>query len=70
MGVKLSRIGPDTLLDHLGMKSGDVLQSINGFNMGDPQKALEAYGRLQSARSLKVQILRDGKPTSLDFNIQ
>ena len=69
-GVKLSGFGADTLLDHLGMKSGDVLLSINGFDMGDPQKALEAYGRLRQASNLKVQVERGGQPMTLEFNIQ
>jgi general secretion pathway protein C len=69
-GIRLMRIREGTLLSHLGMKNGDVLRSINGFDMGDPQKALEAYGRLRTADKLSVQVNRKGKPTTLDFHIQ
>jgi general secretion pathway protein C len=70
VGIKLYGIREGSLLSHLGMSNGDRLDSINGFEMGDPQKALEAYGRLRSASSLKVQINRKGTPTTIEYNIQ
>lgn len=70
VGIRLFGIRNGSLLSHLGMENGDRLESINGFNMSDPQKALEAYGRLQTANSLKVQINRKGAPTTLEFKIQ
>ena len=69
-GVKLFGVRKGTLLDHLGIQNGDTLDSINGFTMSDPQKALEAYGRLQSANKLTVKIKRGGQPQTLEFNIQ
>ncbi len=70
VGVRLYGIREGTLLSHLGMKNGDRLESINGFSMSDPQKALEAYGRLRTADKLAVKIDRKGTPMTLDFNIQ
>jgi general secretion pathway protein C len=70
VGIRMFGIRQGTLLNHLGMQNGDRLESINGFPMSDPQKALEAYGRLRTASSLKVQINRKGSPMTLDFNIQ
>ncbi len=70
VGLKLSRVRPGTLFDVLGLKNGDQLTSINGFELTDPQKALEAYGRLRTADRLSLQINRAGAPTTLDFNIQ
>ena len=70
VGIRMFGIRSGSLLSHLGMQNGDRLESINGFQMTDPQKALEAYGRLRSADSLKVQINRKGSPMTLEFNIQ
>jgi general secretion pathway protein C len=69
-GIRLFGIRPNSLLDHLGMKNGDRLESINGFDMSDPQKALEAYARLAQAEKLKVQLNRKGAPTAIEYNIQ
>jgi len=70
VGIRLFGIRKGTLLGSIGMKNGDRLESINGFAMGDPQKALEAYGRLRTASKLNVQVNRKGKPVTLNFNIQ
>jgi general secretion pathway protein C len=69
-GIKLFGISKGSLLNLVGMENGDSLESINGFNMGDPQKALEAYGRLRTASELTISFSRGGKKQSSKFNIQ
>jgi general secretion pathway protein C len=70
LGIRLFGIRPDTLLGTLGLQNGDRLESINGFNMGSPEKALEAYARLRTASSLNVKVNRKGAPVSIDYKIQ
>ena len=70
VGIRLFGVRPDSLLGTLGLENGDRLQSINGFEMSDPQKALEAYARLRSADKLTVTVNRRGKPMNLDFSIK
>lgn len=70
VGIRLFGVRPDSLLGTLGLENGDRLQSINGFEMSDPQKALEAYARLRSADKLQVTVNRRGKPTTIDFSIK
>ncbi|HTQ03143.1 MAG TPA: type II secretion system protein GspC [Polyangiaceae bacterium] len=70
VGIRLFGIRPDTLLGTLGIQNGDRLESINGFDMGSPEKALEAYARLRTATSLNVKVNRRGAPLSIDYKIQ
>jgi general secretion pathway protein C len=70
VGLQVSRIRPGTLFDVLGLKDGDQLQSINGFDLSNPQKALEAYGRLRQADSLSLKIVRGGSPVTVEYRIQ
>ncbi|MDI1451859.1 type II secretion system protein GspC [Polyangium sp. 6x1] len=70
VGIRLFGVRPESLLGTLGLENGDRLQSINGFEMADPQKALEAYARLRSADKLTVSVNRRGKPMNIDFNIK
>jgi general secretion pathway protein C len=70
VGIRLFGIRPDTLLGTLGMENGDRLQTINGFDMASPEKALEAYARLRTADHLTVQVNRRGQNMNLDFNIK
>lgn len=68
-GIRLFGVRPDTLLGTLGLQNGDRLETINGFNMGNPEEALNAYARLRSASKLNIKVTRRGKPMSIDFNI-
>jgi len=70
VGIRLFGIRPDTLLGALGMENGDRLQTINGFDMTSPEKALEAYARLRTADRLTVQINRRGQNINLDYVIK
>jgi general secretion pathway protein C len=70
VGIRLFGVKPDTLLGVLGMENGDRLQTINGFDMASPEKALEAYARLRTADHLTVQVNRRGQNMNLDYNIK
>ncbi len=70
VGIRLFGVRADTLLGTLGMENGDRLQTINGFDMTSPEKALEAYARLRTADHLTIQINRKGQNQNLDYNIK
>ena len=67
VGVRLFGIRPDTLLGSLGIQNGDRLETVNGFSMSSPEKALEAYTRLRAADGLKLQVNRRGQPVTIDI---
>jgi len=70
VGIRLFGVRPDTLLGVLGMQNNDRLQTINGFEVANPEKALEAYARLRTADKLTIQVNRGGKNMNLDYNIR
>lgn len=70
VGIRLFGVRPDTLLGTLGLQNGDRLEQINGFDMGSPEKALEAYARLRTAPNLTVKINRRGQSMNLTMNIK
>ncbi|MBX3232081.1 MAG: general secretion pathway protein GspC [Labilithrix sp.] len=70
VGVRLNGIKSDALLGVLGMQNGDTLKTINGFDMGSPEKALEAYARLRTADKLTISLSRGGKDMNIDYAIK
>ncbi len=70
VGVKLYGIRRGSLLSRLGLQNGDLLRTINGFDMSSPDKALEAYTKLRSASHLTVAIERRGQSMTLDYDIR
>ncbi len=70
VGIRLFGVRSDTLLGVLGMENGDRLQTINGFDIASPEKALEAYARLRTADKLNITLNRRGQNMNLDYNIK
>ncbi|MFZ5746575.1 MAG: type II secretion system protein N [Pseudomonadota bacterium] len=58
-GYRIGDNGPPGLLP------GDVLQSVNGTPLSDPQAAAGAMAAAQASGSAQIQILRDGKRLTL-----
>jgi general secretion pathway protein C len=70
VGIRMFGVRPDTLLGVLGMENGDRLQSINGFDIASPEKALEAYARLRTAERLTISLNRRGQQMNIDYNVK
>jgi general secretion pathway protein C len=70
VGVKLYGIRRNSLLGRLGLQNGDMLRTINGFDMASPDSALEAYARLRNADHLSVSVIRRGTPMTIDYNVR
>ncbi len=70
IGIRLYGIGPDTLLGMLGLEQGDRLDTINGFEMTNLEKGMQALAKLRTADHLFVQVNRHGRDTTLDFNLR
>lgn len=68
--IRLFGVRDDTLLGALNLKNGDVVTSVNGFNLSSPEQALSAYARLRTAENLSVEVTRQGKPITLQVSIK
>jgi len=69
VGVQMFGIRGGSLLGRLGMQEGDVLNRINGLDIGTPDRALEAYSRLRTADRIQISVTRGGQPVNIDFAI-
>ncbi len=70
VGVKLFGIRPGKILSSIGLQNGDRLDSINGFDIGSPEKALEAYARLRTAEKIQVKVNRGGQAVVIDYAVK
>jgi general secretion pathway protein C len=71
VGVKIFGIKPGSVLGMLGIENGDRLETLNGFDMSNPEKMLEAYARLRTgADKLQIHLTRAGKPINVDYTIR
>jgi general secretion pathway protein C len=70
VGVKLYGIRRSSLLGRLGIQNGDMLRTINGYDMTSPDSALEAYARLQNADRITINLNRRGQDMTVDYGIR
>jgi general secretion pathway protein C len=69
VGLRLYGIKGGSLLDAIGIKNGDRIDSINGLDISTPDTALAAYAQLRTADHLVVKINRKGSATQIDYDI-
>lgn len=69
-GFKVFSITKDSLYSKIGIQNGDVIKSINGIELSSPDKALEAYSRLQSTSKLSLDIIRRGQNETMEYTIE
>ena len=53
----------------LGLRAGDLVTSVNGMPLDDPNRALEIFGTLQSVPEARVGVIRNGRPTEVLVNM-
>ncbi len=70
VGVKLYGIRRSSLLGRLGIQNGDMLRTINGYDMTAPDSALEAYARLRTADRITINLQRRGSDQTIDYQIR
>jgi len=68
-GFALSEIVPGSVFDDMGLRDGDVLTSINGQPVNDPARAIQLLNGLRNQTSIEVQVLRNGSPMTLSYQI-
>jgi len=70
IGFRLSEIIPGSLYDRIGLKNGDIVQTVNGVRIQDPSQAMAMYQQLKDAPSVAVELLRNGQQQTLNYNIR
>jgi len=69
-GFKIVGVRPGSLYSHIGVRSGDVLKSVNGEEVTSPTKALELYEQLKNSDNVTLEVERRGRLTNLEYLIK
>ncbi|MDO8644512.1 MAG: type II secretion system protein GspC [bacterium] len=68
-GLKVLSIKPGSLFAKLGILRGDILEKINGIDL-DVRKGMEIFGQLKDQKSLTVDLVREGKTKTIEYDIR
>jgi general secretion pathway protein C len=70
IGVRITALKPGTPLDALGVRAGDVLESVDGISLGSPELLLQVVARLHTAEHVRLTLLRDGHEAQVDYDVR
>jgi general secretion pathway protein C len=69
-GFRASEVKPTGLFAMVGIKNGDVLLRLNDFPVDSPDKALQSLIALKGQNRLKLDLIRDGLPVTVNYDIR
>jgi len=61
-GALVAGVAQGSAADHAGVKTGDIIVSINGVAMKNARELRNAIGMLRIGDQVEIGLLRDGKP--------
>jgi S1-C subfamily serine protease len=69
-GMRVQNIGNDSLLAQLGVREGDVIQSLNGVPIRNMADVSNAINSLLGGSRMDVSVLREGKSEDLPYAVR
>ncbi len=69
-GVVVARVVPDSPADKAGMKIGDVITEVSGHKVNSSAQVRNKIGLLRIGEKVKIQVLRNGKPHTLNAVVE
>jgi type II secretion system protein C len=70
LGFRVLNIHANSIFERMGLKNGDVIQRVNGVELDSPTKALALLEDVQTAQEIRVDLLRDNQPNSLNYTVR
>lgn len=64
-GVSVTLVVPNSTAQSIGVKAGDILTSLNGTKIDNPQKMIQMAGKLSVGDQFNVEIISNGKKKTL-----
>ena len=58
------------MLEQAGLEPSDIITSINGIRLDDPQNGINALRKLASAASINITVMRNGNEVPLNIQLQ
>ncbi len=69
-GFRASEVRSSGIFAMIGIKNGDVLLRINDFPIDSPEKAIQSLASLKGQNRIKLDLVRDGQPSTFNYDIR
>jgi general secretion pathway protein C len=69
-GFRATEVKPQGIFGTIGIKNGDVLLRMNDFPIDSPEKAIQSFASLKGQSRIRLDLIRDGQPTTFNYDIR
>lgn len=69
-GLTSANLSEIEVLTEIGLQDNDILRSINGNGIDTAEEILNVLKGYSGTRFFRIEIMRDGKPLRLEYNLQ
>jgi general secretion pathway protein C len=69
-GFLVNEIKPGGIFETIGLKNGDILKRVNGFEVTSPEKAIQVLTGLRGESSIDLDVVRDGQKMNFHYEIR
>jgi general secretion pathway protein C len=69
-GFRVSEVKPSGVFAMVGIRNGDVLHKINDLPVDSPERAIQSLASLKGQNRIKLDLVRDGQPTTISYDIR
>ncbi len=69
-GIRIEEAPSGSLLDKLGIKTGDIITAINGQPVNSQGDLVRLYTQFGSLSSIRAEVRRGGSPVMMSYSIQ
>lgn len=69
-GFRVSEVKPSGIFAIIGIRNGDVLHKINDLPVDSPERAIQSLASLKGQNRIKLDLVRDGQPSTFSYDIR
>lgn len=69
-GLRLVGVTPNSFYSELGIRSGDVIHSVNGTRINNQRQALELLESMGTQNQVTIEVERRGRTQKMEYNIR
>ena len=69
-GFRVSNLKEGTMVYEIGVRSGDIIRSVNGIPIRTPEDAFNVYQELQNQSAVDVELERAGESNTISVPLQ
>lgn len=69
-GFRVVSISPSSFYERIGLRNGDVIQRINGIDVGDPETFMRIFTQLKQESSITMDLIRNNQRESFTYEIR